>query len=271
MAELSLSTAWNETASFVKREAALLFPIGFLLVALPLAILTAVTPAAPRGQMPEAGAWLGIAPLAFILGFIGNIAISYLALRPGTSVGEALARGARRFLPLLGATLIFILGLCAVLFVLAIVVAGFMGGVRPGTPDPAAVAGPAALLLALVLLPLILFLATRFLLVTPVAAAEEGGPIAILRRSWALTRGRFWALLGFLLLLGILVGVVSLAATAVSGSLIALLSGSLRPGSVGGILMLLVATVLNTLFSVFMTTIVARLYAQLADEPTSGI
>ena len=45
MANLSITTAWNETASFVQREARLLFPIAFLLIALPGGLFQMMLPA----------------------------------------------------------------------------------------------------------------------------------------------------------------------------------------------------------------------------------
>ena len=77
MANLSITTAWNETASFVQREARLLFPIAFLLIALPGGLLQMLMPATVPGQPPEFGAWLLIVPVGIIAGMIGSISISF--------------------------------------------------------------------------------------------------------------------------------------------------------------------------------------------------
>src|SRR5688572_25228939 len=106
MARLSITTAWNESAEFVRREARLLFPVAFLLVSLPGLVLQLAMPAVEPGQATPPGPWLALLPVALSLGLIGTLAISFLALRPGASVGEALQRGLRRFLFLLGASLL---------------------------------------------------------------------------------------------------------------------------------------------------------------------
>jgi hypothetical protein len=49
-----------------------------------------------------------------------------------------------------------------------------------------------------------LWLIGSFTMVTPVVALEEVGPVAALRRSMALVRGRWWPTVGFLILVGLL-------------------------------------------------------------------
>ena len=271
MVNVSVTAAWNETAAFVKREARLLFPLAFMLIALPVAILQALVPAASEGEMPPPGAWLALIPLVMIATGIGNIAIAYLAVRPNRSVRDAIGRGARRLLPLLGALLLLVLVLTAAVFVAstvaALVVPGATQGAATGQPTPAL--GMAMLIVALLLLPLLLFVAGRLMLMTPVAAAEDGGPIAIIRRSWALSAGYFWKLLGALVLMMIAMWVVMLAVEAVFGSLIILLAGQPRPGNTSAFLIILVRAALNTVIAVYFYTMIARIYAQFVPSAPS--
>lgn len=272
MAKLSLNRAWNETAAFVKREAGLVFPIALLLVALPMAAVRLLTPAAARpDELPEPGLWLAVLPVAMIAGLIGNLAISTLALRPGTSVGEALANGLRRMPALLVAGLLVGLAFgLAALIVLTIVALLFVGP----TPDPNLRAAMGAVLLGLVvLLPAGLYFLARLLLMNPVAAAERAGPIAILARSWRLTAASVWSLIGFLLLVFLLFVVISLAVGAVFGIVVIAASGPPAPGSISALLILVVGALINAVISVYMAVMVARIYAQLADAapvPISG-
>ena len=90
MATLSVAAAWDETVAFVRREGRLLFPVSFMLIALPAALAEALSPAGAAGEPPAPGPWLLIFPVALLLSAIGNLAISALALRPGASVAEAL-------------------------------------------------------------------------------------------------------------------------------------------------------------------------------------
>ena len=101
MANLSITAAWEESVAFVRREGRLLFPVSFMLIALPVAVTEALTPASAAGQPPAGGAWLVLFPVALLLSAIGNVAITSLALRPGISVGEALRHGAARLPALL--------------------------------------------------------------------------------------------------------------------------------------------------------------------------
>lgn len=255
MAGLSITDAWNETASFMGREGRLALPVGFMLIALPGAIVQAATPAAQPNQLPEPGPWLALVPFALVVTLIGNLAISVLALRPGISVGEALQQGARRFLPVLGAALLVGLGSMAALLPVVLLAAGF--AVALGIPALAA-------LPALLVIPLLIFLWTRLLLANPIGAVETGGPVTILKRSWSLTAGHFWQLLGFLILLLIVAVVASGAVAAVGGTVIALAFGPPQPDSLSFYLLLILSTLIQAGLATVFGVMVARIYAQLA-------
>ena len=262
MASLSISEAWNESAAFVRREAQLVLPIAFLLIALPGALMQASMPVPVPGQLPEPGWWLALLPVAITLALIGNIAISLLALRAGTSVGESLQRGARRFIYLLAAGLLVGLGLVVVALPL-ILLAG-LGAAATGNP------AFGALLALAVLLPVMMLLWIRLFLMTPVAAVEEIGPIAIVRRSWSLTKGHWPKLLGFLLLLVVVVLIVSMAVAAIGGILIVLVAGPPHPGSLAAWLILILSALVQSLLSTIFAVMIARIYAQLSGgDPAS--
>jgi hypothetical protein len=273
MANLSITAAWNDTTEFVKRESRLLFPIAFMLIALPVAVMEALTPdPAGPGRLPEHGVWTLLVPLVIIASMIGNLAISYLAIKADMSVGEAIGRGARRFLPLLGAFILLCLA-GAILFLVAAIVAvllvpGAMSDAAAGAQSPAL--ARAVVLTVILLLPVLIFFGARLMLVTPVTAAEQGGSIAILRRSWSLTAGFVWKLAGFLLLIVILIGVLTTAVESVAGILFALLAGPLRAGSLSKLLTILVMAGVNTVVGVYLASLIARIYAQRAGASTSG-
>ena len=197
MTNLSITTAWNETAAFVRREAGLILPDAVLLIALHGAAMQLAMPVAGPAQTPELGLWLLLLPVVVVASLVGTIAITYLALRPGASVAEALQVGLRRFVILLGASLLIAFGMMLVLVPLILIFAG--GGALAGG-DAAAMAG-SMMLVFLVFLVVAIALWVRLMMMTPVTAAEAVGPIGIIRRSWQLTAGHFWKLLGFVLLL----------------------------------------------------------------------
>lgn len=268
MSKLSLNQGWNETAAFVKREARLLFPIALLFVALPMAAARLMMPAqGGPGDLPDAGAWLIVLVLAIIVGMVGNLAIATLALRPGTSVAEALSNGLRRMPTLLGATLLIGLAATAAAFLIIVLFAILFGGggSSPSQEDALRVAATSLILLV----PLGLYVFSRLIFTTPIAAAERAGPLAVIRRSWQLSRGSVWTLIGFILMVVILFIVIGLAVTAVVGIILSLSVGRPEAGSLAGILLLVVDALLNAVIAVYMTVMVARLYAQLAG-PDAG-
>jgi hypothetical protein len=150
-----------------------------------------------------------------------------------------------------------------------VVLATGLGAADFLTPTPAS-AGKVALLM-LAILVLLLFFGVRLLLMTPVAAAERAGPVAIIARSWVLTRGHFWRLLGFLLLTAIAAMVVAMVATMAIGLIVAATLGAPAPGNAAGLIMLLVGGLANAVFLVVITTMVARIYLQLAGGPEAPI
>lgn len=260
--KLSITTAWNETAAFVAREAQLVLPIGFLLLALPGALLQIVMPTPTPGQLPETGLWMAAIPVAILVSIVGALAVTLLALRPGTSVGEALQHGARRLLPVVLALLLVSLG--AAIATLPVFLLFGLAAMAAGTPAVGALA-------LLVLFPVALILWARLSLVTPVAAAESVGPIAILQRSWALTRGHFWTLLGFLVLMLVVTLVISIAVSAIGGIVILLIAGQPDPGSLAFYLMLIVSTLVQAVLSTVLAVMVARVYAQLSGDGQVGV
>lgn len=273
MARLSITTAWNETVAFVKAEGRLLFPLAFMAVALPAAAVRALVPVVPAGEAPPAGPWLAAAIVALILAAIGYLAISYLALRAGASVREALVRGATRMPLLIAAGILIGCGLVALAFLISIVVTlavvGAAGGASapPGTAEMGRVAG----ILLLILAPILLFVFARLLPLTPTVAVEAGGPFALLARSWRLTAGYSLKLMAFVAVLFALSLVLQIAVEAVFGSLFILTAGPAAPGSISSILTLLVMAALQTVLVAYLGTLVARIYAQLAaDQPSKG-
>jgi hypothetical protein len=260
MKKLSMTNAWNETAAFVKREFGLLFLIAFGLVALPTVILQAVAPDAPPGQTPEPGAWMLLVLPVIALSIIGSLTMTGLALGRSTDARDAFGRAIRRFPIVFFAVLL--VGLAAVLLAmpLAVIVVLALG------------TGPAALaLLTAAVIVAFLFIWVRMMMLNPVGVAEEVGPAGILKRSWRLTAGHFWRLFGFVIILILVFVVLSLAVTAVLGSLIILLAGQPQEGNLSAVLILLLNGLLSAVLGVFLTSMVARIYVQLAAEPTSGI
>jgi hypothetical protein len=265
MATLSITQAWNETSAFVKREAGLILPIALLLLAVPSAAIQLAMPTVAPGESPEAGLWLVLIPVVIAASIIGTVAISFLALRPGSSVGEGLQVGVKRFLPVFLASILIGLAALIVTAPLAILLVG--GAVASGNP---AAAGGSAIVFLLIIMVVAVAVWVRLMLMTPVAASEDVGPVAMIRRSWALTRGHFWKLLALVLLMVLVAMVIILAASAVIGIFVVMIAGPPEPGNTSFIVMTIVSALLSAIFSAIFVTLLARVYAQLSGAAPAG-
>jgi hypothetical protein len=247
---LSVGTAWNETSALARRKARLLFPIAFLLLSIPPAILQLIAPATAPGYLPEPGAWLLLVPLSIAANLIGSLAISRLALTDAENGRTAFAAGLKGFLPLLGAALM--IALCGTALALSAALIAVM------------IAAPLlSLFLLLLLLASMVFFWARLIFLTPAAALERLGSIQLIRRSWGLSAGNSLRLIG-VLLVGAIASLLALMVAGAAGGLATRLGPQPEPGMVAMLLVLLVSALLQAVIGGLFTTLLARLYAQLA-------
>lgn len=254
---LSVSAAWDETAATARRAGWRVFGLAFLFLSLPSALLRIASPLAGAAAPP--GLWLLFLPLLIAFSLLGALAITHVALDSELHPGEALRRGIRRLPPLFGAALL----VAAALLLLGLPLLVLLSGAIHYAGEDAMLAAWFGLLFAAWLLPT-LFFWVRLLLMTPVAAVEPLGPYALLRRSWRLTRGHFWRLLGFVLAVAIVSLVVLAAGLALAGLLVTLTAERPEPGSLPLALILLFLALVQAVISGLFTIFVARLYAQQA-------
>lgn len=220
---------------------------------------------------PSALAGMGIGMVVLMMLFYAAYIVILLAQQAALvtlaspleepAFGAALARGFKSALPFLGITLIMLLAY----FLFALVIGGVVGAAAAG--------GGAAggVLAALLVVPALIYLACRFaVLVAVVAVDQVFNPLAAIRRSWEVTRGKvlgvFLAMIGFVLL--------SLVALGVPFGAIVLLLGSSTggagadPGAAFGViaLLFLVFVPLFVVYSLF----AAAFNAALHSEVTGG-
>lgn len=143
------------------------------------------------------------------------VAVSRSVLGRIATPGEVWERTRGRILPLIGQTLLITLITViadAIIVVIGIVLIVIIAASVTG-PDPGAGAIVITLLAALALT-VIVFIAAAFLVVrlslAPAALMlENTGVVEGIGRSWALTRGSFWRVLGILVLAGLITGLVT--------------------------------------------------------------
>jgi hypothetical protein len=273
MTALSISRAWEESKAQFAADGRLMAVVAAALIVLPGLIVEVIDPGTTRGS-DLTGSLLVL--ISSLLALIGQLAIIRLAMTPSVSVGEAISHGARRMPVYLLAAIILTIALLLALIPFGVVL--YAAGVPLGSgSEQEFVKSPLAVLLSCVFLALVLFVAMRMLMSSPVASEEAVGPFRILRRSWDLTAGHWWRLFGFLVMfvIGALVAMVAvnLAAIALSVSLL----GPLDPMSVSALVVGLFDSVVNAAITVVLAVMLARIYVQLrggepgrASVPSSG-
>jgi hypothetical protein len=269
MAKLSVSKAWDDTRGIFARDGSLLTAVALALLVLPQIIVGLVA-------VPGSGSITPVARLVWIaaalIGVLGQIAIVRLALGH-TTVGDAIEHGARRFLPILGSLLILACALALVIIPLmvALLAAGMVAMPVEGQAPPPSF-GALALALALVSL----LLSVKFTMIVPVASEERAGPLQILKRSWYLTRGHYWRLLGFLLIVLVTAIVLAIVTQSVGGIVAKLVGGKLAPFTLGSLVLALIQAVVSAALTTLFAVMAARIYRQLAggqaqaSVPSSG-
>lgn len=245
----------------IERDGRLVGAVALALVLLPQAIVGVVAPP-PNLSGEEPASWTSLVTILVALaGIVGQIAIIRLALGPSISVGSAIAHGFRRLLPGFLALLLFAIavGLGLLPLLVAIGGVGSIEAVARGEQPSGAAAGAILLVVLIALL-----LSVRFQMLMPVAAGESGGPVHIIKRSWQLTAGHYFRLLGFLLLL-IVVAVVLLGAAQILGGVAGRLAfGDIKPFTVAALIVALLVSLAQAVFTTGTSVMLGRIYAQLS-------
>ena len=259
MAAFSLSTVWEETIAFMRRELALLLPVALALfgaaqILFQIAMLAMSTNLAkPDPTGPQA---LLVIPSILLILF-GNLTITRLALVPGTSVAEALGVGFRR-LPVALASC-FLLGFALSAAMMVILVAATLGAMNSGVDPKTGASGGLTLT---VLIPAVIVF-VRFLMLMPALAMEKDGAIATIRRAWNLGRGNGLRFFG-VFLLGL---AANLAVTTLNIIVIGSLAGLLRfviGNELVTVLQLIVSGALGAMLMLGLAVYTALVYRKLA-------
>lgn len=163
---------------------------------------------------PAALAGLGIGMIVFMVAFYAGYIVLVLAQQAALvtlaspleepSFGGALSRGFKSSLPFLGITVLLLLAYVALLAALAAVTGG------ASLADETA-GGMVGGVLALLFLPVLIYLACRFsVLVGVVAVDQVFNPVTAIRRSWSVTGGKVLSILlafiGFIAISAVIIG-----------------------------------------------------------------
>ncbi len=216
--KLDMGKAWSDAVALLSANRDVVLVVAGVFFFLPSAITTLATPApteiealAASGGQPDPEVMLAalsayfsqiwwVLLLGTIIQAIGSFCVlTLLTDRARPTVGEGLSFGVKALLPYLATQL-----LASLLFVALIVVLIGIGALI----NPAV-----AVLLGLLGAVLAMYASIKFSLTMPVIGIEKRmNPVAVLQRSWQLTKGNSLLLFAFYLLLVVVMIVVSVIA-----------------------------------------------------------
>ncbi len=268
----SIGTVWDRAVDFVRDH---------LGAAMPVLLATQFAAPAINGSLAGLRAGGGGAT-TFALGLVSLVAtlislwgalylVAFAAQPSGRETRQEAARLARsRFLPLIGVSLILIVGLgvLALPGVLLAVSSGFdftavMNGVQV-QPEAFASLGPAVLYFVIVGL-VMLWLSARLLPINAVIAMERRG-IGAIGRAFALTRGMTFKLIGVLVLYGIVAVVAISAVQFVVGAVFAIFSGDATGITVAGVAGAVAVAAVSAALALYQTAFIGKLYRAIVGE-----
>lgn len=215
--ELTAAGIWTAMLAELRANLWTLFAIAAPFTLLVDMVLAQFGPPQPKTMAevtPQVALMLILVPALF--GALAQLAVAHMTARPEASPRTALAAALAAWPMLVAAMLLSALptGL------------GFLLLIVPG-----------------------LYIAARLYLVAPIAVVERLTPVAILRRSWAMTADSAWTILWFFVLTILFLLGASLLAGGVAAALASVLTlAGLK--SVGVFVAALVSALLATLFSI---------------------
>lgn len=266
---VKMSNVWDRTAEFLSDNIGMIVPVALLAFFVPASIagnFQAIIPTAT----PAVALALRLVQLGFaVLSVWGLLVITAMALDGITSqTAGGIAR--RRLLPALVVSVVLGAAMLALTLPLPIFLAasGYdLAAIARGEQVPLSpgAAGFAALYL-LVLLVLLLWISARLILTTPIVVRERR-MLGAIPRSFRLTRGGTWRIIGVLILFVVVATVSGLAARTVFGSIFALVAGGGEGGlSLAGVLTSITSAAVQTAFTVIYPAFIAKLYLALSAQ-----
>lgn len=263
MRSLSISRAWEETRGLLAQDGRLYVSVALALIALPSVINMLMSPSGVNTATDPF--WKGaVAFVASLIALAGQLALIRLAVGPSTTVGAAITHGLRRTPFYVIVVILLILGLIVLSIPLAIIL--IAAGVPITSTGVRLTNSPVIVMVGLLYLVVAVFVGVRMILSAPIASAEDIGPIAILRRSWALTHGYWWGLFGFVAVFVVAAIIVAFAVSSALGVVLRLTVGPLEPMSGAALMNGLVQSVVSAGISTIFSLMLARIYVQLRGQ-----
>jgi hypothetical protein len=253
-----MNQAWDDAMAFIRRESSLLVPLALATLLVGDVVGALARPANPA-TAPSALANLAMLAAA-IWSIVGQLSITALVLKPGSSVGDAIGLGVRR----LGKVLLvaLMLGVALTIALLPVVVALISSGFSPSVPESVRNVPTWAGFYIGILTVLVMWVAARLILVNPLLVDKNPGPLAAIKAGFGLTRGIVAQIIVVLVIYLIVLVILLNAVRFVAGSLFALIGAAADSAFLGLVLTALasglVATALSTVAAVFIAMLYRR-------------
>lgn len=264
MARLPVTEIWRETLRRTHAEAGVLFTVAAAFLLLPNLIVFQFVPelaqlnggALPRERVAEL---TPVALLIVVIQFFAQLALTAIATDERQSTVADSLRAAFACLPRM-------LGLLALLFLgvmlLSIVLSLLLAVVALSLGAKSAAAGAA---IPVLLIP-IGYLALRLSLVLPVLIGEGLGPVATVKRSWALTRSHLLPILALMLLWVLCFFGAAVLVSLVSGAVVGVIIGLFGAAGPMNFVAALISTLVAAVFSTYLTVMLAAIWLRLRAD-----
>ena len=259
---ISMSAIWDESAALIRRESHLLVPVALATVGIGSVISGLTQPETPAAGLGAMGAFGFV--IGNILALIGILAMSTLALMPGTSVAESLRLAIARMPKILVIVALFLVALVALMIPIVIMfkISGVAISANMTAEDLPAIAVLSVLIIGAVLL----YISARLLTLSAAVVDRNPPIIEAIKSSFAATSGIAAKSVAVVLLFLIVERVVTGATSSISGILFGMLGKAVGAPLLGKGLTVLVTGMVSALLSIVSTVFAAMLYRKLSTQ-----
>ena len=257
-----MGDVWDRTTEVLSGRGRTLAGIAAVAIFLPGLVRSAFTLYA--GKDTPTAALIGglIAIIASLLAIWAQLTLIGLSTDPATTEPQAAATARARLLPTVGVGILIgiAFGIIVIPLFVALIGAGWTADVMKTGVMPTLTPGVGAFVgvYGLAVFALFLWAAARLSLWTAVMVNERLG-LGAIRRSFELTHGIAWRIIGVLILYLIVLGVAFSAVTAVTGVVFGLILGAAAPATVA-FLVAVAGGLVSAAFSTIAAVFTAQLY-----------
>lgn len=270
---VKMGNVWDRTVEVLNGRTGMIASLAVLGVVVPSVVRDAYVAAATPGTATFAIVGAILSFVVLLATIWAQLAIIAVATHPATTRDDAGRQARARLAPALGITLL--IGLAAFVAMLppvfALAYSGFdfaaaARGATMATNLPSAGAAIFVIVYFLVFLVLVIWAVARLVMLNPVILNERRG-VGAIARAFALSRGLSLAIIGVVILFGIVVLVATGAAQAVVGVIFRLILGASGKG-LAAFLGDVAGTLVTTAFTALAAVFTAQLYVAAAETST---